>query len=410
MSSVKVLLVEDDSVKRGVITHSLSQVSEFDADLVTHAPDAITARRLLASETYDLLILDIAIPRRVDTEPTADEGLRLLEDIMSDSIRFRTPAHIIGITAYPEVYARAFQGFSSRLLTLLHYDPASSDWEYALQARVRHIVSSLLARAATPTEYQSFLGVVCALYSPELTSVLHLPWSWEQTAVAGDHTIYWRGKFERNGVTCIVHAAAAALVGMPAMAVLATKMIYAFRPQYVGMAGIMAGIKGKVEMGDIVVADPSWDWGSGKWAQEGEKSPRFLAAPHQLRLSADLREKLRRMSQDVDALSRIRSDWPAEKPASVISVHIGPSASGASVLADRQSTEAIRSQHRDLRGVEMETYALFAAAEEVSEPRPTAFSIKSIVDFADGQKDDKYQTYGAFVSARALQYFAEHHL
>ncbi len=27
------------------------------------------------------------------------------------------------------------------------------------------------------------------------------------------------------------------------------------------MLGICAGVKGKTELGDVIVADPSWDWG-----------------------------------------------------------------------------------------------------------------------------------------------------
>jgi nucleoside phosphorylase len=77
------------------------------------------------------------------------------------------------------------------------------------------------------------------------------------------------------------------------------------------------------------------------------------------------------------------------------------------VLADGRTLRRIVDQHRNLLGVEMEAYGVFAAAEEVSHPRPEVFALKSVVDFADGEKDDRYQRYASYTSARALQRFVE---
>ncbi len=40
----------------------------------------------------------------------------------------------------------------------------------------------------------------------------------------------------------------------------------------------------------------------------------------------------------------------------------------------------------------METYSVFAAAQESVIPRPTVFAMKSVVDFADDEKDDRYRS------------------
>ena len=34
-----------------------------------------------------------------------------------------------------------------------------------------------------------------------------------------------------------------------------------FRPRYLFMTGIMGGVEGKTNLGDLVVASPIWDWG-----------------------------------------------------------------------------------------------------------------------------------------------------
>jgi nucleoside phosphorylase len=62
------------------------------------------------------------------------------------------------------------------------------------------------------------------------------------------------------------------VVAASAAGVLSMKMIEYFRPKYLAMTGILAGMRGGSEPGDIVAADPSWDYGSGKRARQDGKS------------------------------------------------------------------------------------------------------------------------------------------
>ena len=404
----KTLLVEDDADKRQRLCRVLASVPSFDMENVEFAPDITTAKRRLIETAYELLILDIALPMRADQEVKVDAGLLLLEEITAQRTRYRVPAHIIGITGFEELYAKGLDRFSSRLLTLVYYDITSEEWEENLKARIFQILSANAARAGASIDYQSMLAVLCALPS-ELVSIRRLPWDWKQVTVPGDHTVYWKGCYTREGQERVVYAADSSRMGLPNAAVFAMKLIHSFRPRYLAMTGIAAGIRGKTEMGDVIVANPSWDGGSGKWTLKDGK-PRFSAAPHQLPLSVEVRDKFKSISQDTALLARIKSQWPAEPPPTELRVRIGPLVSNASVLADSVSAERFQEQHRELLGLEMETYGVFAAAEECSSPRPIAFSLKSVVDFADGEKNDRYQTYAAFTSAEVLRHFAETYL
>jgi len=407
---LRMLIVEDDTDKRQRLTQALRDIEGFDlGEGVDHALDVYTAKRLLAKTAYDVLILDIALPPRTDEAIREDAGLELLRDLNSRPKQYRMPTHIIGVTGYPDIYERGAAQFASYLLTLVHYDPSSSEWEHALQSRVRHIASALSAKLEAPPDYGSDLAIVCALYSPELTAVLKLPWNWEQIQQPNDHTIYWRGRYKGENGERTVHAANSARMGMPATAVLATKMIAAFRPRYLAMPGISAGVRKRVELGDIVVADPCWDWGSGKWTIRNDELT-FEAAPHQMKLDVEMRDKLNEMSRDKRLLAEIRGAWLGPRPDHDLKMHVGPMASGASVLADKLTSERVLKQHRQLLAIEMEAYGLLTAAEESNKPRPKALVLKAIVDFADGKKNDRYQAYAAFVSAQMLQRFSERHL
>jgi len=408
---MNLLLVEDDAGKRQVIRKALLGVSGLEADDVIEASTAVAARRALSTSYFDLLILDIALPRNEGAEPRLDEGVAILEDIALYPERFRTPAHIVGITAYQDVYARAAGQFSSRLLTLLHYDVSSSEWLHGLQARVRHIITASAAESDVDSEVKSAVGIVCALETPELDSVRGIPWAWEQRSVKGDHTIYWRGSFlDSRGAERKVWAAGVGRMGMPNAAVVAMKLVQECRPKYLAITGMAAGIRGRCSIGDVIAADPTWDWGSGKWTRDGEERQRFLPAPHQLRLSVSVREKIRLLARDAPLLSSIRDSWPGTKPDAALAIRIGPLASGAAVLADRYTANAIVEQHRQLLGIDMEAYGVLAAAEECAAPRPIGVALKAVVDFADSEKNDAYQSYASYTSAQVLRYLTERHL
>jgi nucleoside phosphorylase len=82
-------------------------------------------------------------------------------------------------------------------------------------------------------------------------------------------------------------------------------------------------------------------------------------------------------------------------------------ASGAAVLADRETLLAIKQQHRKLLSVEMESYGVYAAAYESRIPQPLPISLKAICDFADENKDDSHQEYAAYTSAAVTRALVE---
>jgi nucleoside phosphorylase len=195
-------------------------------------------------------------------------------------------------------------------------------------------------------------------------------------------------------------------MGMPAAAVLATKMILRFAPEVVAMPGIAAGVRGTVEIGDVMVADPAWDYGSGKWVDR-DGIPGFETAPHQVGISPAVRTALTLLAEDALTLTRIQTEWQGDPSPTRLQVRIGPVASGAAVLADRENVQRILAQNRKAIGVEMEAYGVYVAAQEAAFPAPEAVAIKAVVDFADATKGDTQQRYGAFVSAASLRHLVE---
>ncbi|BCQ60737.1 histidine kinase [Pseudomonas sp. Boi14] len=400
---IKILVVEDSQDKLKRVLSELTAVDGCVLDDIDIARDARGAKQFLLENYYDLLILDISLPPTSDKDPVPDGGLVLLDEIIDRDI-YISPREVIGLTAYSDIESQASKKFAGDLWRVLHYDISSTDWGEQIQRKVRHILATKKMGKIVGS-YETDVCVITALPTPELSAVLNIPWAWGELPVDNDATQYHQCQVESHEKTLSVVAAAASRMGMPAAAVLAMKMITTFRPRYLVMLGITAGISGQVEMGDIIVADPSWDYGNGKRTLS-DNVPIFYAAPHQINLEGFLKAKLARLSQDSGALAAIRSKWPTKCPP-LLSVRLGPLASGAAVLEDPSITAGIREQHRKVLGIEMEAYAVFAAAQEASLPKPSVFVMKSVCDFADVDKDDSMQDYAAYTSAAAFKLFLE---
>jgi nucleoside phosphorylase len=405
MRVLRVLVVEDDAEKLRQVLAAMKPLADNEGIVVDDARDSLQARRLLEQNKYDLLIVDIALPERPDERPSPRGGIKLVREILERDDVFNPPNHIVGLTAYSELIDDAGSCFADDLWLVLLYDPSSDEWRDRLRRKLIHLCKSVSSSAATPA-YETHLCVVTALEKPELRAVLRLPWHWQPLNVADDATNYFAGKIERDGTNLKVVAAAAPRMGMAHAAALSMKMIALFRPRYIACAGIMAGLRNEVALGDVIAANPSWDWGSGKH-QVSDGVPEFVPAPHQIALNSSIRSKLSLLSADNQLLEEIRRRWSGPASGTVLNLHMGPVASGAPVLANGAIAEGIRLQNRKLIGIEMETYGVFVAADEGPRPAPKAFSLKGVSDFADSEKGDHHRDYAAYTSAEVLRAFVE---
>jgi nucleoside phosphorylase len=400
---VKLIIVEDDREKLAKILRSLRESVGGLIDEPYLARDSKEAKRALIGGDFDLMILDLAIPPDAEAAPRTDGGVELLKEIRDRDL-YTLPKEVVGLTAFEELRDEAKDIFARDLWSIIHYDPNSDGWAEQIIRKIKYIFAS--HRSTVSSAHEAFLCVLTALYEPELEAVLNLPWSWKELRVDSDEANYFEGEIVTASGNQRVVAGAASRMGMPAAGVFASKMLVHFRPKFLSMVGISAGIHGRCNLGDIVAADPAWDWGSGKFVlREGNSV--FEAAPHQLGLHSAIRTRLEKLSRDSSFFDGLRQKWRGGKPDNALKLRIGPAASGATVLADSSRIPLIESQNRKLLAVEMETYAVYAAAWEGLLPQSMAFSLKSVCDFADHEKSDDYQHFAAYTSAETLKHFVE---
>jgi nucleoside phosphorylase len=392
------ILIVDDTPKRyrSLVTELEGVgVSRDDIDFVQSTNDA---RDKLDSQPYDLMVLDVLVPLRVGEEEHEQHSLDLLTEINGGGL-VHAPTQIVGITADESAADRTHQVFASQLWTLIRYREENADWI----VQIVNCVAYLQLHAGQQPEAPQFgtdVAIICALPEPELTAIRNLDWSWQPARPIDDSTFVYDGRVPTSEGELSVVACAAPRMGMVSTALLAAKIIDLLRPRILVMAGICAGVRSKVSIGDVLLADPSWDWQSGKRTRDMGNA-QFSVAPHQLPAPASVRAHVEQIAADTKALEEIAGRWAGTRPGAP-RVKPGPVASGSAVLADGEVIDLIKDQHRELCGIEMEAYGLYAAAHVASSPRPTTFALKSVCDFADEAKSDDYQAYAAYTSASVL--------
>ena len=404
---IDILIIDDNDEKVGRIRETISRLLGIKEEQVDIAADLITARDLLHTNSYDLLLLDLRLPNRKGDQPSDQAGCEFVKELNVSTTLIK-PYHIIGLTEYDEALAEADPFFRDELWSIIKYDPGISDWRKRLSSKLSYLVDSKRAlQSSKLNEYEYDLAVLTALRLPELQSVLDLPADWSQVNQPNDATSYFRGNFRDNNQKVLsVVAASASQMGASAAAVLASKLIWWFRPRWIVMTGIAAGTKnGLAKLGDILIADQSWDYGSGKHVIIDQKAE-FRPDPQIIPLKVDLRERILDFNTKASLLREIADGWRGSKPQGPLEVHVGPLPSGSGVVQDEAIVEDVKSHSRKLVGMDMETYGVYYAAENASQPRPTPISIKGVSDFADSQKSDEHQAYAAYVSAHYLYRFA----
>ncbi len=400
---IEILLVEDDQLKAGRIRQTIDNVLGNDAQITTQT-NYVDACKRLESKQYDLLILDLLLPRDNESQPEHQYGIDILSVLCGPNPRFQQPNTVIGITAHSDLTAEFTERFTDEGWHLLQYSHSSDDW----RSRLSNVLEHISAAMANKNNYETDLLIITALAHCEQEQVLNLPISWDKSSKSGDGAICYEGELNTDRGSLSVITTSAAQMGMPASTALAMKMICKVRPKYIAMCGIAAGLKGN--FGDIMIADQAWDYGSGKIRTGWFNTTLFDPAPEPIPLASHIRTQLAEFHTNKELLSDIRNKWNEKKPEAPLVSKIGPFASGAAVLENKKLIKRIKRGQRKLIAIEMEAYGIFMAAHLAPNPKPTPFIAKSICDFGDPKKNNLYQDYAAFTSASFIYEFAKEYL
>jgi len=169
-----------------------------------------------------------------------------------------------------------------------------------------------------------------------------------------------------------------------------TQAIDVWNPNLIILVGIMGGVENGDEryLGDLIISEQIVGYEQSKITDIGiERRDEVLRPDYTLFEAAK--------NFPFNGKTKVpRPDGKNKLP----SIHTGIVASGEKVIADTQTIPELQSNWSKLIGVEMESYGAALAAYK-AESRPRFLMVKSICDWANPDKNDKWQDYAADVAA-----------
>lgn len=395
---MKILIVEDGAEKAKALAKVVEKAGVRPDDVI-RVPDAVAARDRLKSEIFDILLVDLQIPQRFGDGPNKEGGadlLRWLDKRKSSAF----PSSVVAVTGY-DLEKGTEDLLNSLGIPVVRYAPSRTEWSIYIAGVVQRAlrVNRVAHEEKCAKDIRAVVITAVDVEHEHVKRVFEIQGSPETRLGVNWH----RADLSVDQETVTVIVAQADQMGMPAAAVLTAKAIRLWSPQMLFMAGICAGVKGEVNIGDIVVPESCWDYGSGKLTSDGTLKP----DPRPVDLREWMRTQLR-LASDKAPLERWLKEFPSDKPDTFPKVHIKPAASGASVVADLRTVDSVQQHSRKVVGIDMENYGFyFAVANSGREPEPKFCSAKAVVDFADPEKRDRYQQYGAHISAKFVRWLIE---
>lgn len=393
---IKILVVDDKPNKYSNIIGLLPELN-LPEDAFIFTSSVKDATNKLSSIKYDLMILDMYLPISPWEEPVENGGLILLEHLEEDPDLI-LPKHIVCVTAITEENPAINDAFQNQPWILLKTSNGQS-WEKKLLALIKHVVTSEVEQ--NKREYNYDVCIFTALRHPEFEAFLNSNASFDEWDILDSTTNVMTGKIHGKTKTLNAVISYGQRMGSTESALLTTKLIERYRPRIFAIGGICAGYEDKTTYGDVIVADPVWDYlMNSKVSSTPDGVKTVTNSPDFITVDEAISARFNSLNEDKDFFINIHDKWQGDKPRNPPSIFVAPSATGPAVIADSNVLENIRkTQHRATLGLEMEAYGVYAAVRKINRPKPLVFSAKSVCDYSTFLKDDKYQKYAAYTSA-----------
>lgn len=384
---MRALVVDDDPGKLGAVREVLLGLGLKSEDVLT-ADHAAGARLQLGQASIDLLVIDVLLPVRQGAKPQGENTVELLRQIVVDGM-IPAPRLILGMTASIDALSNFEADFRSLVSQVLLIAPGEDVWRDTLTTSL--LMLKRIEGARDANDYD--ICILTALRAPELAAVTKL---WPVTL--GDEQLLGKNLLYRAGVATVdgrerrIVCAHLPHMGPISSTHATTALLSEFRPRLLLMTGICGGFADQVEIGDVVVAENSWDWQAGKWTSEGT----LLTALDPAKGSPELVAAARGADRVADQYYRSAGEGRLNRPPKVV---CGPMVTGSSVVASLDIQNVFRQQHRKMAGVDMECFGMYYAVESHAGAPVRALCVKAVSDLADRAKGDDFQVYCSELSA-----------
>lgn len=395
---MNVLIIDDRDEKREHLVRFIKD--GWGGVSISTATNAHDGFQLLEKNKPALVLLDVVLPLNATSTPSEEGSIWFIREVKR-KINTGLPM-IVGTTQYSESLTKVQDVFRADLWNLVHISTTDGRWPDQIRQAMRLSTSNssnLSFSRLTSTSIGTFdVAIVAALKTPEFSELLSALGTVEQIRLEETKEAWVKATVNRrDGSEVNVIAACANEMGMTTMASLVTKVGLACRPKKLILIGITAGNKQRTNISDLLVVESSWNFQAGKLSEAG-----FVPDVKSIQCSFKLANAL----SEAVTESFIMDFWKncrIPRPPNIAEVKPGEVACSPFVTSDPSTFPKLeQEQKRKILGLEMEAFGCYDACRRLGDLAPEFVCIKSVCDFGDGEKNDKYQIYCASLSAHAV--------
>jgi len=388
---INIAILEDNEQKLINILKVVNNIKDIEKCKIDVFTDIMSTKKALIRNSYNLFITDINLPYKHGGVNIIEGGIQLLIEIHGDD-RIHKPKDIIIISEYDDLLSRLTEHVDISHFYHLKYDVSELSWEKSLSAKINYMLLS----NETENHYDYDVAIISTLDIEDI-HFEKLFIEWKKVTFTDDTSIYKTSTIIGKKKNIRIVKAKQNEMGTTAAALLSSKLITNFRPRYIIMIGIAAGIGKGVKIGDIIFATEIWNYSTGKYVDDSSGvGYKLLPDPQHIKISPELVELS--SQRFVEELKKIQLNFG--KTDNMLSLHLGPIACGTAVIATKKIVEDMILNHsRKTVALDMESYGLCYAAINCKGMTPKTMIIKSICDFADKEKNDSAHEYASYTSA-----------
>jgi nucleoside phosphorylase len=400
---MNVLIVHDRAEVAAIIKEIVVENSMGDRGEIALADDYYSARKMLSERIFDLLIIDLTLPVSREKGNASYAPVNQLLDELFSMDSLNAPGDVIGITKEVETLGLIDTSIGPHLMVAIEED-AEGRWKEYLRDKLLYAQRSAQTRyISINRHFQYDALLVTAMdremqpYSEhfEMQDIRHFPGAKEFLFSDG-------AGVPRKGIAFSIGRS-----GQPSAASFAQALITAFRPRLAIMSGYCGGVKGKVELGDLVFFEAAYAWDYGKWEEEGNPPVSvFRSRPNPIGIEGMETHTLARqyLMSDFNLTPATLKQVQQRSLGKLSSykMYLAPAGSGSAVVSNDAIIAQIRGLNDSIWAVDMECYGFYHAAQNTRVVRPQFICVKSVSDFCNGEKGDGLHGACSYISATVV--------
>ena len=277
------------------------------------------------------------------------------------------------------------------------------------RASSSQVKKSTIGKVNTPFD----VCLVCATFreAKALMDVISLECNVQFTSALSKHSgyeYYYTAIQNRRGEPLTIHISWQLAYGPVKASAHLKTILTECNPRFVGMTGVCAGDKGKVKLGDLVVASCAFTYDDVMSFEEGQQQQQQTVMLYHTNVDGTY------FNRAFNAWTQCiaRQERPGNQGHSSIAplrptLHITPMASVSTVRRDEPFGNIQALMHEAV-AMDMEGASFYCIAANF--PGLHSLVVKGVCDYADYEKNDDYHEYASRVSAAYMVYFIKEYV